>query len=268
MVADCETLTMNTLDDIFSFELSVAELHWLAGAFAMTRLPLPEDPSRFLTAEEWKLQLAQAPATLQEHGFLTGSAQTGWQVDRLPGAIVRWLGSARTMLRLDVYASDGSTRCANIFSEGNACMQLILTGNAYKIVLFPDRIPMINHFLERLGISQIESPNMVTKYQCPQPLIIMATAWKDLPLATKMLMRTGLRPEDIQSTLAWAGTLDWIASLSPIQLNENIGTENQTILCGSGHDIWLAETGQAANDIVVFSPIDLEGIRNTIRHLM
>ena len=93
---------MNSQLTSFHFYLSPAELHWLAGAFGLTRLPLADDRSRDLPASKLEIELQAALASLQTRGLIINSGGVRWQVDHVPAALIRWLGDARRMIIVEI----------------------------------------------------------------------------------------------------------------------------------------------------------------------
>lgn len=260
---------MNKQTTLFSFKLSPTELHWLAGAFSITSLPLPEHPFHSIKAVQQKPQLLQGLNSLRERGLVRGSAATSWQVDRLPAAIVNWFGSAARMLILNVHARDGGVRRAHVCTENDVSVYVTVEGDTYHFLFFPNCGALTEYLLDQFGASFSDPRTAAAQYAFPQPVTILRSAWTDASLAAKMLKVSRLKPKEIKSLLAWAGSLEWIVTLDHIQLDgEEAGRDSQTILCGNRQRCWSGRAGGDSDEAVTLSPINLVETQALIQNLL
>lgn len=249
---------MPAKETAFHFQLSPAELHWLAGAFGQTRLPLPDDPLRALPPVQREAQLMQALASLQTRGLIRRAPGLGWQVDRLPAALVRWMGAAEWMLAAEIHTREGISRRAGIFNEQTAGMSVTLEGSAYRFVLYRDFDALIAGLLAWLGASFADPAPAAPTYTLHQPLTILRAAWQDAALAAKMLKRTGLSPKETKAALAWLESLQWAAALTRLHLEaQRPQAEAEAILCADGQRVWAGLGAGDESGALSLKPISL-----------
>jgi hypothetical protein len=244
---------MNTMDTIFSFELSPAELHWLAGACGITNLPVPE------TEGQEKSHLADGLQSLQERGLVRKFGSNTWQVDNLPFAVVQWLASAASLIVLEMRKRSGTSTRGYVFKDHGAAMYVTLEKNKYQFMLAPDKETMSTYVLDLLGVSAPEPGSEAANYRFSQPDVIFQTVWTDPAVAARMLKVAGLQPGETKAVLAWAGTLEWILSLKQFPLSGGEPERGcQAILCGTVNRCWAAHLDAADGHRVDFVPTDLQ----------
>jgi hypothetical protein len=259
---------MSTADQTYSFELYPAELHWLAGAMAIMRLPIPGDPLHGMPASELKSQLAQGLASLRERGYVMGSPPSNWQIDRLPAAVVQWMASADRMLQVDLHEQAGTSYRANLFSSDNGSLHVVLKGNTYQITIMPHREPLTLIPFNILDDSQSIDHSNSKQFAFPQPTVILATAWRDRDLTTRMLKRTGLESAGIRSTLDWIASMKWWTEARQIQLNEaKAAIQTRIWLCGDNQHMWKGDAGITEDEIVTFSSISAQEVNTYLSGL-
>ncbi len=260
---------MNNQNATFSLKLSPAELHWLAGAFGVISLPLLEDPLRSFTASQQKPMLVQALGSLQERGLIRGSARAGWQVDRLPAAVIQWLGSAANMLVLDVHTNSGIARRAQVFSEEGASMHVSVEEGQFHFLFLPDRKAVSDYLLDRLGASFLDPKPAADTYAFSQPATILRAAWKDHVLAAEMLKVTRLKPKAIKSLLTWAESLEWVVALTRVPIEaKKTGEQSQAFLCGNRNGCWAGRVDGSPDEPVTLSSMNIEETRALIENTL
>lgn len=257
---------MNAMVANYLFQLSPLELNWLAGAFGITRLPLIDDPLRHIAnsqlAEEAKVGLA----SLQSRGLIQ-RASGGYQVDRLPAAIVKWLGSSAGMLILDVHTRHGISRHAQVFTEEDASMSVSLEEGNYQFLFLPGHRAVSEYVFNQAGASFADQKGASAQYALSQPVTILRTVWTDPSLAGKMLKVIGLKPKETKPLLAWAESLEWIVTLNHVQLvGEKAGEERNVTLCGNKQQCWAGCVDGAVDKAVVLSSINMQEARSLVEH--
>ncbi|MFZ5903236.1 MAG: hypothetical protein ACOYZ8_06780 [Chloroflexota bacterium] len=241
---------------LFPFDLSRAELHWLAGALGIARLPLPEVAPAGLSPSQLESLQKDGHASLLTRGLLRPSPGFGWQVERLPAALVQWIASAPSLLRLEHIPKDGTPRRAHLFTSGNQGLFLEMDGDTAHFIVYKSLPLLQNAALRWLSLPTRSQAS--TSYFLPQPLTFIPNAWKDPQLAARFLGERGTNPKTIKSTLAWVSTLEWAAALSQVKL-ERQGNSllNQYDLCGNGKSTWGGEEKETK---VSFLPMIAKGL--------
>jgi len=260
---------MNTEFVTFHFKLSPAELHWLAGAFGLAHLPLLDTPVHNLPTSQFKeAELKNGLASLQSRGLIS-HASVSYQVDRLSAAVIKWLGSAASMLLLDVHTRSRTSHRAQVFSEEDASMYVSLEDEKYQFLFLSGRRAVSDYLLDQVGASFADLKTATAKYALSQPVTILRTAWTDPSLAANMLKVTGLKPKEIKHLLAWAESLEWIVTLNHVQLEvEEIGKERKAILCGNKQGCWSGGIEGKAEDRITLTPISLREAHPLIENLL
>jgi hypothetical protein len=244
---------VNTLEMIYSFELSPAELHWLAGALGITKLPVPT------TEGQEKPHLADGLRSLQERNLVRKSGSNDWQVDNLPFALVHWLASAADMVVMEMRKRSGISSRGYIFKEHGAGMYITMEKSRYRFMLAPDKETISAWVLDLLGVSSPEPGLEAANYRFAQPDTILQSAWADPTATAKMLRVSGLQPGETESVIAWVGTLDWILSLKQLSLGGGEPEGGcQAILCGTAHCCWAAYLDAAADQDADFIAINVD----------
>jgi hypothetical protein len=260
---------MTTENLSFHFELSPAELHWLSGAFGFMHLPLTSDSISRLSLEPRKDAIRSAQDSLQHRNLIHRVPGQGWQVDRLPAAIVRWLGSATTTLLLDYYSHSQVPHQAQIFTESERIMHITVEEDKYCFLFLPDRQALIHYLLDQFGASLQNHEPAATKFTLPQPVTVFRSAWTDSALAAKMLKVIQFETKEIKSLLTWAGSLEWVVTLKQAQIEAKAaGKKRQAVLCGNEKGYWAGELDGDVDSPVTLSPVNMEKIRALIYSLL
>lgn len=197
----------------YRFTLSPAELHWLCGSFGYMQLPLPADTFAKLTFNEKEAELRSAQDLLQRRGLIQRVPGQGWQVDRVPAAAVRMLGSGANRFNFEMIKRSGATRHAQIVADTDIYMRVTLEDDSYHFLFSADKAPLVDELLNWLGASTPHPQPAFTAYTLPQPMTFLPIAWTDPALATKILKTHGQKTKEIKTALAWAETLDWVAQI-------------------------------------------------------
>jgi hypothetical protein len=239
---------MNVETSAFRFQLSPAELHWLAGAFGLTRLYLPDDPMRGLAPAQVQPRLNAGLTSLQARGLIRRLAPATWDVDRVPAGIIRWMGGAETIGLIDIHLRTGGSYATCVFTQGDAALAGSLRDKNYEFTIYPGRAPC---FADLLGAAGAVFSDVAPDPQCwdvPQPGIVVRTTWKDAALAERMLRVAGLKPRQIKPLLAWMQTLQWLAVVNELDIHaERNLLRLRTVAGGDRHNVWNTN-GALEND--------------------
>lgn len=249
-------------DDTLPFDLSLDELHWLAGAFGIATLPLPDhaqaDNSRVQLIERQK----KGHASLLRRGLIQPSLGFGWQVDRLPAAIVQWMASADSMLRVERIEKEGGKKVMHVFTSSGQALSLEFADETAHFMLHKTRANMN----DSLNVWLMLPPKPVKSkkiFSIPQPQAFIPVAWKDPQLAARILHERGIDAKQTKSALAFSASLEWIAAISKVKLDgRNNSIVEQVVLCGGGKLVWGGE------DDVSFVPMTVKGLSAKIGELL
>lgn len=226
---------------LFPFALSRAELHWLAGAFGIAFLPLPDDAPAGLSPFQLESIQKNGHASLLTRGLIRPSPGFGWQVERLPAALVQWIASAQFLLRLENIPKEGTVRRAHFFTSGNQGLSLEMDGDTAHFTIYESLSLLQVAALHWLSVPA-KSKATPYSYFIPQPLTLIPAAWKDPQLAARILEERSIEQKIAKSTLEWISSLEWVAMLSKVKLD---GTRNtvaiQYALCGDKKSMWGGE---------------------------
>ncbi len=222
----------------FQFDLSRAELFWLAGAFGISSLPLPDATLERLTPDQLEQRQKAGHASLLTRGLIRPSPGFGWQVERLPAALVQWISSAQSLLKLERLSKDGSARALHFFTSDAQGLSLEMDGETACFIIYQTRRLLQDAIMRGLSIPS-KTKKTASVHKLPQPLVFFPTAWKDASLAARILKEHGIDSKSAKSALDWAVSIEWIAALSKVRIE---GTGNaiaeQFALCGDGKSTW------------------------------
>lgn len=246
----------------FAFDLSRAELHWLAGAFGIASLPLPDIAPAGLSPAQSESRQKDGHASLLTRGLLRPSPGFGWQSERLPAALVQWIASAPSLLRLERLPKNGTPRRAHLFTRGDHGLSLGMDGDTARFVIY-ESLPLLREAALR-WLSLPAKAKASASHSIPQPLTFLPAAWKDPQLAARILEEHGVKA--VKPTLAWVASLEWIAALSVVKLE---GRSNsilrQVVLCGDKKSTWGGEEEETK---VSFVPMTAKGISAKIHEML
>ena len=190
----------------YPFELSLAELHWLAGAFGIASLPLPEDAPAGLSPAQMEARQKDGHASLLTRGLIRPSPGFGWQVERLPAALLQWISSAPSLLRLERIPKDGAAQNLHLFTADDQGLSLEMDGDTARFILFQTR-----RLLQESAIDWLSLPAKTKKsaiaHELPQPLTFLPAAWNDPFLAARILKEQGANAKTAKSALTWVASL-------------------------------------------------------------
>jgi len=222
----------------YPFELSLAELHWLAGAFGISSLPLPRETFDGLTPPQLEERQKTGHASLLTRGLIRPSPGFGWQVERLPAALLQWISSAPSLLRLERIPKDGAAQNLHLFTADDQGLSLEMDGDTARFVIY-ESLPILRDSAMRWLALPAKIKKSAITHDLPQPLTFLPTAWNDPALAAHILRERGANAKTIKSTLAWAVSLEWVAALSEVKLEGQRNVlANQFVLCGNAKSIW------------------------------
>jgi hypothetical protein len=246
---------MKQAADVFHFDLSLAELHWLAGAFSISHLPLPDDVMSGRTLSQLEAEQKNGHASLLTRGLVRPSPSFGWQVDRLPTAIIQWLASAQSLLRLNHIPKSGATRRIHIFTMGEQGMSVDMDADTAHFTLYETRAMLIESMIQWLAISPATKKSE-KNYQLPQPQTFLPAAWKNPNLAESMLKTAGIAIK--KDSITWINSLEYVSSLSRVELSgEKNKTVNQLAICGDKKSVWGGNGGENKVPFILMTIKDL-----------
>lgn len=249
----------------YHFQLSPAELQWLAGAFGLTHIPLPKYRARALLHSD----IEKAIASLQSRGLIRHAQGVNWQVDRLPAAIVAWLGNADWMLAIELQLRSGELRYMNVFRTNDQGMTISMENDVFCFTLCPSADLLITECLTWMGVFSKPSLSAVPTYELPQPETLIRTGWRDKPITAKILQNTGFNLEKVNATLEWLDTLQWVASMTRVKLEAaQARAESQTVFCGDRKKVWAGSGEVNTPNVLSMTQVSSQGIRLLIQNLL
>ncbi len=250
----------------FQFQLTLAELSWLAGAFGMTSLPLPENSISTAARKFKQAESDQGSASLLTRGLIQRSEGFGWQVDRLPSAIIRWFGTAESLLRVERIPKNGTARRMHIFTMNEQGMSVEMDVDTVNFIFHQSRSTLIDSLSKWLELPA-SAKKTEAAYQLPQPSIFIPAVWKDPKFAEDILNNAGIKVQ-VKETTAWVNSLETVAALSKVRLD---GEENslisQFVICADNKFAWGGNGGDN-NENMSFVPMTMKKITTTINTLL
>lgn len=248
--------------EAYPFELSLAELDWLAGALGIASLPLPDGAAQGMTAEQRRQRQKDGHASLRTRGLLRPSPSVGWQAERLPAALLHWIASAASLLRLERIPRAGPARRLHLFTAGEEGLSLEVNGETARFVIFPSRRLLHQAALGWLALP-VAPQKSALALTLPQPLAFLPVAWKEPSLAARILKEHSL---EAPSALAWAASLEWAAALSRVEVAAGRNTlAVQFVLCSDGQSLW---GGREEETKVSFAPVTAKMIVAKINEMV
>jgi hypothetical protein len=225
------------VNDTFPFDLSLDELHWLAGAFGIASLPLPDHPQLDLSRAELVERQKKGHASLLRRGLIQPSPGFGWQVDRLPAAIVQWMATAESMLRVERTEKEHGRRVMHVFTSNDQILSVEITAGVVNFILYNARAVMMKSLRQWLNLpTKIKKTKEV--FTIPQPQIFFAAAWQNPDLVEKMLTVAGVRPQ-VQMEAEWVESIMTVSMLSKIPLHQTEHSSNSYLfLCMDKNTLW------------------------------
>jgi hypothetical protein len=221
----------------FHFDLSLAELSWLAGAFGIISLPLPLDALQDMTRPQLVEDQKKGHASLLTRGLIRPSPGFGWQVDRLPAAIVQWMTSANSILRVEYIEKKGTKNTIHIFTSGDQALSVEMNGDTANFILYKTHAALKKSLQTRLKIP-IKSQKSKEMFSIPQPQILIPVMWKDPNIAAQILENAGLATTS-KALIAWAASQNWMGVVSKMQINdETIIVSDPLIICAAEKSLW------------------------------
>ena len=222
----------------YPFELSLAELHWLAGAFGISSLPLPDKMFGGLTLPQLEERQKNGHASLLTRGLIRPSPGFGWQVERLPAALLQWISSAPSLLRLERIPKDAPARSLHLFTADAQGLSLEMEDDTARFILFQTRRLLQESVMRWLSLPAKAKKSAIV-HDLPQPITFLPAAWNDPALAARILKERGLNAKTAKSALVWVASLEWVTALSKVTLEGNRNTvADQFALCGDEKSIW------------------------------
>jgi len=244
---------MKNLDEnsSYSLDLTRGELYWLAGSFGVSKLPLPDEAWRDRSAKNYESELQEGNASLQARGLLRAAGGVGWQVDRLPSAIIQWLSSASSLLRVEHFQRNGTVRRAHLFTSGEQGLSVEIDPTAAQFTLYETPAVLTEALLNWLALPAASKKAQPT-YQLPQPESFLTAAWKNPKLVPQMLKAADISAKKTDIP-AWVESLEFVTVLNAVQLD---GRRNkitdQFAVCGDSKRVW---GGGVDDEKVAMAPI-------------
>ena len=257
---------MDSASGTFQFQLTLAELSWLAGAFGMTSLPLPENSISTAARKFKQAESDQGSSSLLTRGLIRRSEGFGWQVDRLPSAIIRWFGTAESLLRVERIPKTGTACRMHIFTMNEQGMSVEMDADTVNFIFHETRSSLIDSLSKWLDLPA-SAKKTEAAYQLPQPPIFIPAVWKNPKFAEDMLNTAGINVQ-VKETIAWVNSLETVAALSKVRLGgkEN-SLINQFVLCADNKFAWGGNGGDN-NENMSFVPMTMKKITTTINTLL
>lgn len=255
---------MKSNDDTFHFELTLDELNWLAGAFGITSLPLPVHAHQETAPAQLMEGQKRGHASLLRRGLIQSSPGFGWQVDRHPAALIQWMATATSMLRVERIEKEGKKQVMHIFTSDNQALSVEMTGNDVNFILYKTRAVL----KKSLNLS-FQNPSKSRKssgaFTVPQPQTFILVAWNDPLLAGKILANCRLSIGS-KELFKWIAALNWLGILRKLNINgKSDETSTPFCICASDNNQW---GGMLENEIVNFSPIAIKEVDAIIEKMI
>jgi hypothetical protein len=227
------------MSDNYEFQLASGELFWLAKAFQIRSLRLSQNPFAKFAPYQTKEVLSRAQESLKLRGYIQPLDGQKWQVDHLPAAIIRWLGTTERRIEAQVITRDGGARKANLFIETDMNMIALDEGDSYRFILFPDRPGLISALLDWMDIPATPKVDSGS-YALPQPEAVIPAAWRDKKIVESVLKRAGHSSSQVKAALKWMGSLQWVATLSRLRFKDNSPmAEARCAICADRQTVWF-----------------------------
>ena len=229
---------MKSNEDTLHFELTLDELKWLAGAFGIASLPLPDrfqpetSPTQLMEGQK------RGHASLLRRGLIQPAPSFGWQVDRLPAAFVQWMATATSMLRVERIEKEGVKQALNIFTSDEQSLSVEATEHVVKFVLYKSHTVLMKSLTRWLSLpSKIEKTK--GNYSIPQPQSLFDAAWQNPALVETMLRVTGTRSQ-VQREAEWVKSITMISIFSKLCLHQTDHKQNlHLFLCSDKKNLWV-----------------------------
>jgi hypothetical protein len=248
----------------YTLDLGRGELYWLAGSFGVTNLPVPDDAWRGHSMETYEADIQKGNASLLTRGLIRPSPGFGWQVDRLPSAIIQWLSSANSLLRVEYIPKNETTRIAHFFTSGEQGLSVEIDSDAAHFTLYETRPVLIEAILNLLALPTT-AKKAEAAYQLPQPEAFLPAAWKNPKLSEKMLKAADIlvKGKDITT---WITSLEYVVILNKVQVDgRKYNIIDRFSICGDKKFIW---GGEVENEKVTFTPVLIKKITATIDKML
>lgn len=257
---------MKSNDDTFHFELTLDELNWLAGAFGIASLPLPDhfqtesSPAQLMEGQK------RGHASLLRRGLIQSSPGFGWQVDRLPAAFVQWMVTATSMLRVEHLEKEGGKQVMHIFTSGDQVLSVEVVDHNVKFMLYKSHTILKKSLTQWLTLpSKIEKTK--GKYSVPQPHSLFAAAWQNPALVKKMLTVAGISSQ-VQREAEWVKSITMISIFSKIRLHQTDHSPSSYLfLCRDKKTLWTG-VGTEEDELVSFESITLRELNAKISEMI
>lgn len=249
---------MKSNDDTLHFELTLDELNWLAGAFGVASLPLPDHARPETSAAQLREGQKKGHASLLRRGLIQSSPGFGWQVDRLPAALIQWMATATSMLRVERIEKEGKKQVMHIFTSGDQALSVEIADSLVNFFLYKS-----HDGLKRSLSAWLKLPTRIKKgnetFSIPQPQTLFAAAWQNPDLIEKMLRVAGNRLE-VQNETEWVKSITAISVLSKIHLHQTDQSPNSHLfLCRDKTALWVG-AGTEADGPISFETMTSKGL--------
>jgi len=263
MPLDEMTMTPN-----YIFQLSRVELYWLVGSFGITNILILDEAWRGRSIRDYEADLQEGNASLTTRGLIRPSPGFGWQVDRLPAAIVQWMATANSMLRVEHIEKNSVKSNLHIFTSGEQALSIEIENDIAHFVLYKTRTAMKKTLQKWLNIPAKSGKSKDT-FSIPQPQTFIPVAWKDPKLAAQILKNND--PSANSKTLIeWAASLKCLVVFSKVQINSEAGGASaQFTLCMDGKSLWGGgvDHQETANHFAMFSTMTLKELDAKINEM-
>jgi hypothetical protein len=246
--------------------VSPIELRWLAAAFGIISLPLPDDPLRHKTNSQLEVLVKEVPTALEARGWIRRAGRAGWRIDRLPAAIIQWMGKAETYLAVDSQIRNSPSRRMNVFFAGEAAMSVAREGDSYSVVIYPAVELLIGELLSWIGAPSEASAPAEEPLSIPQPMEFLRIAWTDPKIMENVLKIAGVNVQSGRKIREWADWIRWAADLSEAKSSPHgMQKKGDLFLCGGEKRMWMGTPSEDPSKLVPISPATESNVHGALQ---
>lgn len=213
------------MEATFSYELSFAELRWLAGAFGLARLPLSLPD---VSAES----LLKGQKMLLERGLIEPGQAGGWQIHPFLALALQWTGGASRYWVFDLYRPKAQPVEFALFLQGGASLLVLPLAEGMKLIACQDVEAAIKEWQLAVSLPYSIESRSLPEWNVPQPVTVIRSSWNNPQLALTMA-----GPE----FLTWAKGLDWAGEWALVVAETRLP---RLALAACGNSVWSGRFSQ------------------------
>jgi hypothetical protein len=227
----------------YSFDLSTDEVFWLSGMFGLLRFPFIEMRSR---AHYDSVSIQRGQSRLQERGWIRYQTSTGWEIDPLPAALMRWITDAEVCLSLLVRHRNESAKRCDIY-----CFDKVGLLVTFEPEYFHFQISLRDSDLTIFLIKSIPNLAMaesseLRSYSVTQPEEMVHAAWNSAEALHKAIRHQGYQENEVYLVSEWLKNLTWFAHLTYQKTANRSVVSKHFFVCGNNKTNWWAQQDSAA----------------------